>query len=451
MQLLHNTALKDSFTLNKAFEVGNNLTFKTEGDFENNVIQAVKNKAIFTANRITNNANAEISAQETQINSSELTNRGLIDGYKTRINSTNVTNIGTGRIYGNYLAFKAENIANLRETVNGETKSATIAAREKLDFGVGTLTNRDHSLILSLGRLNIGGDLDKDGNSIGKAKFVDNGSATIEVLSNGDIRAEKLLNHDLYLKTGIKTETSYFKEYTPENSSESYFGVGGENAQGYLDWNNNNRHDRNAYFRFDNGKSVGSPTWYQKFYTRTTNTTTLEHQDPAKILIGGNLRLEGNKVTNQHSHLSVGSKLYLGDEEFIHNPNNQDITGTKLILENQDLKGTIHKVDDGESSILVSKRKRRGTRKVWAHYTENIDKNFHRELPVETFNLGLVLNSIGIKHNSTSTIDSQAVAKDVVLDTTTINTKDNLAIDTISQSNPTIKSNDSIPIILTPA
>lgn len=147
------------------------------------------------------------------------------------------------------------------------------------------------------------------------------------------------------LKTGIKTDRAYFKEYTPETSSDIYFGVGGENVQGWLDWNNNNRSDRNAYFRFNNGASIGSPTWFQKFYTRTTNTTVVEHQDPAKILIGGNLFFVGEKLTNNASRLLIGQKLKLGDQIFDRNTDNANFITSDTRLENIDLLGEIHRFD----------------------------------------------------------------------------------------------------------
>ena len=109
-----------------------------------------------SANHIENRANAELSSNETMLNSTNLINRGLIDGVNTVIKSSAVTNIGTGRIYGDHLAINAATVENLAETVNGETKAATIAARERLDFGVNTLINRDGALILSLGNTVIG-------------------------------------------------------------------------------------------------------------------------------------------------------------------------------------------------------------------------------------------------------------------------------------------------------
>ena len=54
--------LNDSFTLNKAFGVGNNLTFKTKGDFVNNSNLVVGNSASVEGSTIQNSANAEISS-----------------------------------------------------------------------------------------------------------------------------------------------------------------------------------------------------------------------------------------------------------------------------------------------------------------------------------------------------------------------------------------------------
>lgn len=69
-----------------------------------------------SANNIVNNANSELSSNETTLNSNTLTNRGLIDGVKTLINSIAVTNIGTGKIYGDHVAFNSSTVENLSET-----------------------------------------------------------------------------------------------------------------------------------------------------------------------------------------------------------------------------------------------------------------------------------------------------------------------------------------------
>ncbi|WP_146121306.1 hypothetical protein, partial [Haemophilus influenzae] len=72
--------LNDSFTLNKAFAVGNNLTFKTKGNFVNNANLVVGNSALVEGATIQNNADAEISSINNHIQANKLDNFGLIDG-----------------------------------------------------------------------------------------------------------------------------------------------------------------------------------------------------------------------------------------------------------------------------------------------------------------------------------------------------------------------------------
>ncbi|NBX20911.1 MAG: filamentous hemagglutinin N-terminal domain-containing protein, partial [Betaproteobacteria bacterium] len=115
-----------------------------------------------------------------------LTNRGLIDAGNTggtaqsRITATTIDNVGTGAIFGDKLAISATTLNNQAESVNGTVKGATIGARTSLNLGVQTLNNSDAGLdtpgnpstnttatpsvnILSLGNINIGGNIDAAG------------------------------------------------------------------------------------------------------------------------------------------------------------------------------------------------------------------------------------------------------------------------------------------------
>src|SRR5690606_27666795 len=78
-----------------------------------------------------------------------LTNRGLIDGVVTHLDAAAVDNLGTGRIYGDRVAIRADVLRNRAEIIDGNTRSASIAARERLDIGVGALANTGDSLIYS--------------------------------------------------------------------------------------------------------------------------------------------------------------------------------------------------------------------------------------------------------------------------------------------------------------
>ncbi len=48
-------------------------------------------------------------------------------------------------------------------------------------------------------------------------------------------------------------------------------------------------------------------------------TTTLEHRDPAKILIAGDLRLNGENLVNDVSQIHVGNRIRMGGRIFNQN------------------------------------------------------------------------------------------------------------------------------------
>ena len=73
-------------------------------------------------------------------------------------------------------------------------------------------------------------------------------------------------------------------------------------------------------------------------YTRTTTTSTIEHQDPAKILIGGELHLSGEDLHNKQSQILVGQKVLLDDKVFTQSTNDR-LRSSKSKLENDDLIG----------------------------------------------------------------------------------------------------------------
>ncbi|WP_245189288.1 hemagglutinin repeat-containing protein [Mannheimia sp. ZY171111] len=408
-----NITLKDSFILNNAFEAGN-LTLKTDGNFTNNTEQTIANKMTISANNIVNNANSELSSNETTLNSNALTNRGLIDGVKTLINSIAVTNIGTGKIYGDHVAFNSSTVENLAETVDGETKAGTIAARERLDFGVEKLINRDHSLILSLDKLSIGGQLDENHHATGKADFVENGSATIEAFGNGKINTVQLLNQDLYVKTGIDTQVENIVEHALGKNSNRYR----EGRDGYYNINNGSRNP-NSYFQLKNGTRIEGFGWYSWFYNQTTNTTTLEYTDPAKIAIGGSLELDGEDLHNKYSHLLVGKQLWLGDTVFDKNRQNSPLDGGRVKLHNEDIIGEINRQDNGTYRIEYRVRKKKG-RKGHYHYHHNGLEYGPYDHPVEHFSFNRVLNTIGTPITSNATVDGKTKVKDIQLDTVSV-------------------------------
>ncbi|PJG85311.1 hemagglutinin repeat-containing protein, partial [Conservatibacter flavescens] len=427
--------LTDSFTLNQAFQVGNNLIFSTQGDFVNNVKQVVGNQASFTANNLTNHANGEISSKHTFINTKTVTNYGLLDGTENIIKTATLNNIGTGRIYGDHLAIQADDLNNLSD---GE-KSATIAARERLDLGVGTLINRDHSLIFTLGDIAIGGQLNAQNQATGYAKLVDNGSATIEALGNGDIKTQRLFNHDLYLKLGEYHTDEHIIEYAPSNSSTRYALLNKDGGEGTFDLKNNNTSDSNSYFILKDGTRIASRDWTNWNYNRHTVTSTIEYRDPAKILIGGHLSLSGSDLENNASTLSIGKTLLLGDSIFMRNDNNSDLTAGGITLKNIDIQGDINMTDTGRWESFGKEYRRYGMRgrKRWAVYGKG-SGSINDIHPTQHFTFNKVLNEIGNEITGTNTtIDSQSNSAPVALKTISTanlptNEQGNMAIPTVS-------------------
>ena len=379
-------ALKDSFTLNKAFQVDGHLQFSTDGKFTNKTQLRTGQGVTVKAAEIDNPTGSEIASQVTHIVTSQLTNRGLIDGVKNRIDAESLNNLGTGRLYGNHLSIASKNLTNDKE---GDS-SATIAARERLDLGVDKMKNLDHSLVLSLGDLAIGGQLDEQGKAVGKAGEVFNGSATIEALGDGKINTAKLLNTDLHLTLGVDTSYEGFTEYALHKDSTRY--RTGPKGVGEIDWN---RKSRNAWFNFNDGRPrLNQDDWHKWEYTRTTKTDRIDSQDPGKILIGGNLSLSGDDLKNQYSKLLVGKTLYLGDSAVSANPNHKDLVAGATKLINEDKIGEIHRVDDGKYGQLLSYRDKNPVRRRYGHKTE-WQEDYHHEHATEYFNFNVVKNNIG--------------------------------------------------------
>ncbi|WP_455550471.1 two-partner secretion domain-containing protein [Avibacterium paragallinarum] len=344
------------------------------------------------AQHLNNYQGGELSGQNTRIQANDILNRGLIDGGKTLLKSTALSNLGTGRIYGDHLAIETQMALNDKE---GD-KSGTIAARERLDIAVGTLTNRDHALIFSAGDMGIGGELDSDYHAIGEAMFIDNGSATIEALGNAYMNTARLWNHDLHLILGEFHTDEHREEYAPQNIARRYVLVDKEGRHGYFDLKNNDEDDSKSYLHLNDGQTIGANAWMHWVYNRHTITTTIEERDPAKLLIGGDFHVTGEMLENNASTLSVGKHLLLGNEVFTNNDTNETLhstTGTSL--NNIDITGTINVTDKGRWDSFHKEHRRHGiTKKVWANYSTG-EGNINDIHPTIHFEFNKVENVIG--------------------------------------------------------
>ncbi|ENO89831.1 hemagglutinin repeat-containing protein [Thauera linaloolentis] len=163
----------------------------TTGTLSNSGTVRAGDELVLKASSLTNEATGTLAGGMLDISvSGTLDNHGLIDGGETRIQAGTLDNLGSGRIYGDHLAITAGTLNNLADG----SSAPVIAARERLDLGVGALNNRDEALIFSAGDLSIGGSLDANRRATGQADSIDNVSATIEATGNLAIDTASLIN-----------------------------------------------------------------------------------------------------------------------------------------------------------------------------------------------------------------------------------------------------------------
>jgi len=181
--------LRQSYTNTSELAANGTLTLAIQGNLDNLGKLQGANVNI-SAGNVYNAATGEISSVGLTrlVAAGELVNRGLLDGRTTHVDAGTLVNIGTGRIYGDHIAINAGTLNNQAENVGGVQRSATIAARQRLDLGVGVLSNTGQSLVFSDGDAAIGGGLNGL-NAVGAAQRIDNLSSTIEIAGNLDINA----------------------------------------------------------------------------------------------------------------------------------------------------------------------------------------------------------------------------------------------------------------------
>ena len=331
--------LQDSLTLNNAFQVGGNLDFKTEGDFKNNSQLRVGNKTDVKAANVDNAKDAEISGNETRINTNTLTNRGLIDGALTVAKAVTINNLGTGRIYGDHVALQGDSLNNLEE---GD-KSAVIAARERLDVGVDKVLNRNESTLLSMGKIYVGKALDENNQATGKSAYVHNYNGVIEALNLYDNAKSKAIsfntgkveNKHFFLETeNVDTSSTPVFEYRIGNDSTIYgkdsgvYKVKQDNKSGR--WGLN-RKIRDLYHIFSPDGKIESDNWHEYDYTRTVNETVVlkpKYQE-GKILSGGGIDFNDAHVDNQDSKVIAGGVIEIAEGQL----NQKELKGRSIVTD----------------------------------------------------------------------------------------------------------------------
>jgi filamentous hemagglutinin len=306
-------ALAQDVTNNAEVKAGGNLTYATTGKLTNNGKLLAGGTVAASGNEVDNTVTGEITGDTTIVSAaSTLTNRGLIDGYNTQINGGTVNNVGTGRIYGDIVSVAAGTLNNDSETANDVTKAGTIASRDTLNIGAGTINNREHALLFSAGNMSIGGGLDANRQAIGQGGTLNNLSATVESLGNMTLSMGQVNNFDNHFAV-VRTSTG------PVLDKQTITPLGGIELpadQFVLD-----RGGR-IWTTIINGQVVSGSGWIERQYTVTTEVDQPANPpDPGRIYSGGNMTIDG-KLRNRDSQVMAGGTFTI-------DPANVDNTPTQ--------------------------------------------------------------------------------------------------------------------------
>ncbi|WP_047761821.1 hemagglutinin repeat-containing protein, partial [Neisseria arctica] len=302
--------LKDSFTAEQDLRAGQGLNISSEGDINNSYTLEGGRFALLEADNIRNTAAGIIqSGSDTQLKADNITNRGLINsnGLTLLEAGDTVLNIGSGRVYGDWVAVEADKLVNQEETANGETKAAAIAARNHLAVGAKDITNQESAKLSSEGSLNIGGSLDEQHQAQGSATKLGNSGAEIQSQGDMHIAADILLNRNSNYRSShqeVPGSRKQVTEYLMENRGYNF-----NEDHGLTLYTEEDIHHRAGFSSLvlNNGQ-------YHEDYTRTRYTqydveTVVDSSNPGRILSGGNLTIASADVTNDKSHILAAGSL----------------------------------------------------------------------------------------------------------------------------------------------
>lgn len=287
----------DDFRNTGSVKANGDLTLLTDRRLINDGVIAGQQGLEIRADNLVNTVQGDITAKETHLNvAGTLENRGLIDGELTHLTTGVLNNTGSGRIFGDHLAVEAGVLNNDRD---GD-KAPVIASRDRLDIAAGTVNNRGHALITSLGNMVFGRHLDNDYRATGRGDVLNNDGAFIEAGSDAFIGMQTVNNTNRKLETHtVLVEKSQHHEGVLNGSTTRY------------DWADVDLSRKNKYGVHTARMPDGSENdrFYEYNYTRTVTETQIASTDPGKILAGGNIRFDTARLFNHDSQIVAGGSL----------------------------------------------------------------------------------------------------------------------------------------------
>ncbi|VVE04196.1 hemagglutinin-related protein [Pandoraea terrae] len=288
-----------------------NLSLETLGTFTNSQRVAAGKALRVQAARIDNRAEGVLHGDETHLEAaSDIVNRGLIDARLTYLAAPTLRNLGSGRIYGDRLGIAA---AVLHNDAEGG-RAAVIAARERLDVGVGHLLNREHAALFSLGDIVIGGQLDAERRAVGRARHIENRSASIEATRALRVSANRVENIDDHFRTEMQAGApKRIVEYEYTNRGTRRY------REDEVRFETHEvpvmlTEDRPTPVPDDPGR-LNNDAYVRYEYTRVVTTPVVVSSDPGKMSSGGAMTIEADVVTNDKSRIVAGGPLSIAARE----------------------------------------------------------------------------------------------------------------------------------------
>ena len=324
--------LSADFDSSGDIEAGRTLSIESGGSIRNRHRLAGGAALDIRARHIDNRAEGKlVSGSNTRIGADTVDNRGLINSNGlTRIDAaTALNNIGSGRIYGSRLALGGGSLNNREEaSADGKNQAPVIAARERLDIGMRSISNTGSgfgriengqvqtgsvsSLISSEGTLHIGGRLNERHQAEGRAERLENRGGRIEAAGDGVWSVAKIHNGNSRWEVNHKVAVgaaehrhSYSQPGNPE-----WWQVGKDGS-----WRQTANHAKGE-FTFNDGRApVRQSSWNEKRVTIQRHEDQIAHSQPGQIAIGGNFTADTQELANENGQILIGGVWQGSDKD----------------------------------------------------------------------------------------------------------------------------------------
>ncbi|CBN87063.1 hemagglutinin repeat-containing protein [Neisseria lactamica] len=335
--------LSADFDSSGNIEAGRKLSIESGGSIRNRHRLAGGAALDIRARHIDNRAEGKlVSGSNTRIGTDTVDNRGLINSNGlTRIDAaTALNNIGSGRIYGSRLALGGGGLNNREEaSADGKNQAPVIAARERLDIGMRSISNTGSgfgriengqvqtgsvsSLISSEGTLHIGGRLNERHQAEGRAERLENRGGRIEAAGDGVWSVAKIHNSNSRWEVNHKVavgQAEHRHSYSQPGNPE-WWQVGKDGS-----WRQTANHAKGE-FTFNDGRApVRQSSWNEKRVTIQRHEDQIAHSQPGQIAIGGNFTADTQELANQNGQILIGG-VWQGSEKDSVLKNLSDLAG----------------------------------------------------------------------------------------------------------------------------